>query len=46
MAKGRWQNASLVERFFAISIALSLISGVIMLLLDSTGFSALLGFLS
>jgi hypothetical protein len=45
VVKGRWQSASLIERLFAVSIVLSLISGVIALLMDSTGFDVLLGFL-
>ena len=45
IGKGRWQTASLLERFFAIVIVLSLISGVGVLFLQATGLTALLGFL-
>lgn len=45
MVKGRWQNASLLERFFAASIVITLIGGAVALLMDSAGFNVLLGLL-
>jgi len=45
VVQGRWQALSNTEKFFTVVVALSLIGGFSLLVLEASGLAMLLGFL-